>query len=67
MKSFTITEPQLQEIAGRLNTLTVQGLTNNQLIVGILAVLDQVGAAEIKPEPKPDNVIELHEKDVSHG
>lgn len=60
MNIFQITEPQIQEIAGRLNAMTVQGIANNQHIMGILAVLEQV--ANPKAEPDNSNVITLPEQ-----
>ena len=64
MKTYTITESQLQEIAGRLNSLTVQGIANSAQIIGITALLEQIA----KPaEPEQSNVINLPAKDEAHG
>lgn len=60
MKTFEIDEKQLQEIAGRLNAMTVQGIANSQHIMGILAVLEQV--ANPKAETDNSNVITLPEQ-----
>jgi len=59
MKTYTVTEQQLQEIAGRLNALTVQGIANSAQIIGITALLEQIA----KPaEPEQSNVVELKDK-----
>ena len=42
MKTYTITEQQLQEIAGRLNSLNVTGLQNMTMLAGVVAVLEAV-------------------------
>lgn len=64
MKTFEITENQLQEIAGRLNAMTVQGIANSQHIMGILAVLEAVAKPQ---EQEPSNVINLPPKEEAHG
>jgi len=64
MKTYTITEQQLQEIAGRLNSLTVQGIANSAQIIGITALLEKIA----KPaEPEQSNVINLPPKEEAHG
>ncbi len=71
MKTFTATEQQLNEIALRLNTLSVQGIVNAQIITGIVGVLDQIGQAPIQEtKPKTDdgdasNVVPMNEKAAS--
>lgn len=62
MKSFTITEKQLQEIAGRLNLLVVQGIQNNSLIAGINDVLVEITKAEITQDDS--NVVDLKRADA---
>lgn len=62
METYTITEQQLQEIAGRLNSLTVQGIANSAQIIGITAILERIA----KPaEPEQSNVVEM--KDRTNG
>lgn len=56
MKAFTISEAQMQEIAGRLNSLTVQGIANNAQVMAIVAVLGQIAKSGI---PKQSNVVDL--------
>ena len=63
MKTFEIDEKQLQEIVGRLNSMTVQGITNNAHITGIIAVLEAVA----KPQEQPSNVTQLPPKEEAHG
>lgn len=60
MKTFEITEKQLQEIGGRLNALSVQGVTNCEHVAGIMAVLGQIAQAETTKE---DNVVEMKKAD----
>lgn len=43
---MNITEKQIQEIAGRLNALTVQGLSNMEHVLAITNVLAQIKQAE---------------------
>lgn len=64
MKTYTITERQLQEIAGRLNSMTVQGIANSAHVVGITALLEQIANPA---EPEQCNVINLPPKDEAHG
>lgn len=62
MKTFVISEAQMQEIAGRLNALTVQGIANIAQVMAIVAVLDQIAKPAI---PEQSNVVDL--KDHTNG
>lgn len=54
-----ITEAQLQEIAGRLNAITVQGLNNMEHVMAITNILGQIAQAA-----KSDNVVTLDKEAV---
>lgn len=54
-----ITEQQLQEIAGRLNAITVQGLTNMGHVLAITNVLEQIAQTA-----KSENVVNFEKEAV---
>ena len=56
---MTITEQQLQEIAGRLNSLNVQGIANMEHVLAITHILGQIAQAA-----KSDNVVTLDKEAV---
>lgn len=65
MKKFETTEKQLQEIGGRLNLLTLQGIGNAEHVTAIMAVLAQIAQAEIKPDES--NVVEMKKAEPVAG